>query len=123
MRQSKTGKPEFKVNDKVISKKPTLYGETEGKVTEVGKIFMELDSHTGTFKRGGLATEERDIKSIQIPYEFDGETLKVHYPEDDYGQWIEKARTEVSKFYGYAYTVKTPKMLTLFAESSLKLKK
>lgn len=115
--------PKFKVGDKVIMRKKTLYGETEGIVSE-GPIrcYKALCPYTGRIDPNGLVTEERTIKSISLPYEFDGEVLKVHFPESDMGSIIMKAYTLISVFYGYSYTVKTPKMLTGYSESSLKPK-
>lgn len=109
-----TTKPKFNIGDVVVMKKPTLYGETFGTISEGPAKCFKSES--------GLVTEERTIKSIQLPYEFDGEILVVHYPEHDYGTWIEKAHSSTSVFCFYSYTVKTPKILTVYRESSLRLK-
>ena len=48
-------------------------------------------------------------KQEKTEMELDDETLTVHYPEHDFGTWIEKTKTERSKFYGYIYTVTNEK--------------
>jgi hypothetical protein len=111
--------PKFKVGDKVRMTSKNLYGETEGKVIEFQKIFHELD-RDGEFKVGGLTTLESNINSIRLPHTFDGETLSVEMPQTDLGEIIIKARTLISKFKGYAYTVKTPKMNTIISEGSIR---
>jgi hypothetical protein len=110
--------PKFKLNQ-TVKCKPTLYGETKGVVYRIEKVYARVDDN-GNFIRGGLHTTESSIENISLPYEFDGETLKVHYPEYDYGNFIEKVVTRVSKLKEYAYSVRTPKMNTLFSESQLK---
>jgi hypothetical protein len=111
--------PKYKVGDKVRMTSKNLYGENEGEITEVEKIFHELDRN-GEFKVGGLTTLESTINSIRLPYTFDGETLTIEMPQSDLGEIIIKARTHISKFKGYAYTVKTPKMNTIISESSVR---
>lgn len=114
----------FKVGDEVRCPK-TLYGETEGKVVEVVKMFQKIKPN-GEFDPDGLTTFEHTIQHIQIPYDFDGETLKVHFPESKikltHGTLIEDAHTEVSKFYGWGCTVQTPKIRTLFNQTTLRKK-
>lgn len=100
--------------------KKTLYGETEGVIVAIGNLFKVVHPGTNTFDSDGLVTDESTINSISLPYEFDGETFTVHYPEADYGTWIRKAFTDTSKFYGYSYDVRTKKMLTMYGEKSLK---
>lgn len=109
----------FKIGDKVRMKKPNLYNETDGEVSEVVRMYQVVSSVTGKRDTRGLITFEDDIKSTQLPYTFDGTTLKVEFPETDYGSWIQKAYTQTSVFAGYAVTVKTPKMLTRCKETSL----
>ena len=113
--------PKYKVGDAVQMKRKTLYGETTGEITRVEKVFQEVDAH-GNFDPDGLATLESTIESIAVPYTFDGETLTVESPQMDCGNIIIKARTRVSKFKGYAYSVKSPKMNTIYSEGSLKKK-
>ena len=111
--------PKFKIGDKVSMRRKTLYGETEGEIIEFGKDFQEIDRY-GNFKQGGLIMSEREINSIKLPFKFDGETLMIDYPQGDYGSFILKAVTIEYKFSGYSYSVKTPKMLTLYLEKSLR---
>lgn len=111
--------PKFKIGDKVSMRSKTLYGETEGEIIQFGKDFQELDRY-GNFKQGGLVMSERDINNIKLPFKFDGETLTIDYPQRDYGNFIQKAVTIEYKFSGYSYSVKTPKMLTLCCEKSLR---
>ena len=110
--------PKYEVGQKVKLKKKTLYGETEGEIVRVEKIFQEIDE-SGNFNPDGLSTLESTIDSISIPYTFDGETLTVEFPAIECTNIIIKAKKRVSKFSGYAYTVETPKMNTMFSESTL----
>jgi small-conductance mechanosensitive channel len=106
--------PKFKIGDKVRTSKSDLYGQTVGIVVNVQRMYKEVNRFSGRMERGGLTTDESTIKSISLPYTFDGETLTVDFPESDFGTFIQKAFTMVSKFYGYSVTVetKTPKSCT-----------
>lgn len=110
--------PKFKIGDKVTMRSPSLYNETTGEIVEVERVFKRVNRN-GNFEPDGLETLERTIKNIAIPYEFDSNKLTVHYPEYDYGDWVQKARTETSLFYSYAYTVKTASMLCIYPQHSL----
>lgn len=101
--------PKYSVGQTLQLLRPTLYDETKGEVTEVEKMFKRIDKYSGHFDPDGLVTRESDIETIKLPYEFDGETLKVNYD----------GRIETSKLYGFAYTIKTPKMLSIYSESGL----
>jgi hypothetical protein len=87
-------------------------------------LYQEVDDD-GEFDRDGLATLERTIQSIKLPYEFDGETLKIRIPASTlklkHGEMRENARTRTSKFFGYACTVTTEKMNSVFSEEDLML--
>lgn len=115
--------PKFKIGDRVSCPK-TLYNEYEGEIIEIDKVFQDINPD-GTFDRDGLAILESTISFCKIPYEFDGETLKVHYPSSDIklkdGFIHENAKTRISKFSGYAYTVKSTKMSSVFSERNLSL--
>jgi len=107
-------------NGTVVSlKKKTLYNELAGTITDFTRVYLEVDEN-GNFERRGLATMEDTIASIQIPYSFDGATLEVHYPESKFTNFTQPARTRRAKFYGYAYTIKTDKMLSVYSESQVK---
>lgn len=110
--------PKFKKGDRV-QHQLNLYNETTSEIVEVEKVFKRLDKHTGKFDPQGLVTRESDINSIKIPYTFDGETLTVTYPKGTLNR--DRDIVEVAKFYGYAYVVESPKMRSVFSESSLKL--
>lgn len=71
---------------------------------EVTRIFKEVDA-TGAFIRGGLETDERDIKSIQVPHRFDGTVLEVDMPETRGSNFTLHAHTDRSLFYGWSYVV------------------
>ena len=113
--------PKFSIGDKV-SHLETLYGETEGKIVEIEKIFTDIYKD-GSFVPDGLSHIESSIKSIQIPYTFDGETLTIEYPEATFGEFVTPAYTKVAKFKNYAYTVETLEMRTLWSEKQLRLRK
>lgn len=115
MKKIKGTQPKFKVGDKVVMSKKTWYNEKEGVILE-GPIRIFKDVF------GTLCTSENEIKSICLPYEFDGETLTVHYPQRDMGSFIQKEFTQVSKFSHYSYFVKSSKMNTGYPERMLKLK-
>lgn len=112
-------KPKFKKGD-VVSHPFNLYNETSGRIIEVERVYKRLDKYTGKFDPQGLVTRESDISSIAIPYTFDGETLTLTYPKGSLHG--EREIVETAKFYGYAYTVESPKMRSVFSESSLKIK-
>lgn len=116
--------PKFKVGDMVKTPK-NLYNETAGEVIEVEKVFQEVDKN-GNFDPDGLSTLEKSIPSTQLPYDFDGETLKVYFPAErmefaNGDAWNRVARVEISRFKGYAISVKTSKMCSVFNERSCKL--
>jgi len=116
-------KAKYVVDDKVEMSSPTLYGEREGVITEVRRMYKRLDKYalaqgSEIFDKKGLVTFEDTIKSICIPYTFDGTYLVVDYGNED--QYIKGK--EMSKFWGWCYTVKTPKMLTVYSERQLKFK-
>ncbi len=112
--------PKFKVEDKVVFP-PTLRGETNGIVTRVERIYKEIDNRTGKIDPKGLATFESTINDICIPYTFDGEKLTVEYPEQDLGEFIQKAHKTVSIFAGYVCVVKTATINIYINEKRLKL--
>lgn len=107
-------KPKFEIGNRV-SHPETLYDETKGKIVEVERVYSELDED-GNFEHRGLCTIESTIKSFCVPYTFDGETLVVTMPKSKFTSGY----TRTSKFHHYAYTVKTPKMRTIFSEKSLR---
>lgn len=101
--------PKFKVGDLVRLSKPDLEGNTDGEITRVEKLFKELDPYTGKFKRSGLVTMESTIEAGCLPKRFDGWTLEVDFPQQEFDSFIQKAWTMKSFFYGYACTVKASK--------------
>jgi hypothetical protein len=111
-------KAQFKIGDAVRMLSATLYGETEGTVYAVEGRFMELckwalERGEEEFDEDGLCTLEGTIKSISVPYTFDGTYLKIY--EDD-----EKTKLRrTSKFSGYSYSVKSAKMNTSYPETAL----
>lgn len=119
----KQKKAKFEIGQKVNMSTKTLYGEVEGVIVERTKIYKVVTriSNGRSFpETNGLVHEERRIDSICLPYRFDGNTLEIDYPEKDYGSFIQKAFTTISEFYGYSYTIKTPKMLTSYSERQLR---
>lgn len=113
--------PKFKIGDRVRAN--SRHGEIEGEVTKVDRTFMAINPQTGRFLTGPMAsaTFEQDIKSICIPYEFDGETLTVHFPESKFTGGSLDAHDEVSKFHHYSYHVNSPKLNIITPERSLAL--
>ena len=109
----------FKIGD-IVNTKPNLYGETEGVVTSVKRIYAEVFDGTDKFIPKGLCTEEDTIYGIYIPFTFDGETLTITQPEDK--EKFQRGWTRISKFKGWVIHVKSPKMNTIFSEKSVKLK-
>jgi len=110
-------KPKFKVGDKVIHK-PDLYGKIEGEIIEATRVYAAVDL-AGNFIKNGLRIMESDISSIKLLYEFDGETLIIHYPA---GRLSATEFTKVYKFYSYNYVVTNSKMTSIFSQRALKLK-
>lgn len=113
--------PKFKKDD-VVNHPPNLCKETESVVEKSDRNFKAL-LDSGKFDPDGLTIRESDIDSIQLPYKLEGDTLSIEYPETDHGSWVQKARTEVYKFHGYSYNIKSPKMCCIYPEKSLRLKK
>lgn len=113
--------PKFIIGNTVQMPRPALLDkETIGVVTEVQKVFKEVDSN-GKFVSDGLCIEESTIQGGCLPRTFDGNTLTITYPERDYGTWIEKEIKVSYVFYTYSCTVKTSKMNTCFLEKRLRL--
>lgn len=102
--------PKYNEGETVTMKSPNLYGEKVGVITRVERIYRDLDKYTGKIDPHGLSTAEGTISSISLPYEFDGETLVVKYPDG-------KERKAI--FTGYAYTIKSAKMNSMYPESGL----
>ena len=113
--------PKLKVGDLVKHPKD-LYDQTESVITEVHRKYQAVNAD-GSFDPGGLCTLEDTIDSCCLPFSFDGEVLKVWYPREDYGTWIQKAYISESRFVGYSYSTTNDKMNTLWPERSLKLLK
>ncbi len=107
--------PRYKIGDVVSF--ITKYGDKiTGKiVADPERVYAEIDER-GKFKRGGLHTLERTIKSICIPFEFDGNRLTVHYPAST---GFGNAFTTVSLFHSWSYTVQGPQHLIGVPESKI----
>lgn len=114
--------PKFQIGDRV-SHKPDLYGCTESVVSSFTRIFSNND--------GGLAYLERNLKSMrdEIKWEIiegDEPVLVIHpYPSTEWSiseNRMVECMTKESRvvFSGYAYSVKSEKMNTIFSEGSLK---
>lgn len=116
--KKQTAKPLYKMGD-TVSMPANLYDETTGKIVKIGRLFKEINPVTGKFIAGGLVTDEDTIKSICIPYTFDGETLTVNYPGIDLGDYVRKPYTRVSKFYQHGYVVKSHKICTAIREKKI----
>lgn len=86
------------------------YGSKEAVIERVERGFKECNERTGEFYSDGLLTLESTIKNICIPYDFDGETLKVHHTD----------HTRVARFNKFYYTVRVLELnqLVLLSEQS-----
>lgn len=118
-------KPLYSIGQEVKMSKPNLWKEAVGVIVESEKMFKEIDEN-GRFVVGGLVTSERSISSIVLPYEFDGETLKVTYPEQVFacyggGTVSMPERVRISKFFRHSYTIKTEKGLSSYPEKMIAL--
>lgn len=91
--------PKFEIGQEVIlrGKLKMNYSDKTAVVTSRQRYFKN--------ENGGV-TSESMIPNIALPYEFDGETLTVHYPEQDFGTFVQKAYTRTSTFGGWEYRVK-----------------
>lgn len=103
-------KPKYNEGETVTMKSPNLYGEKVGVISRVERIYKEVDRFTGKVDPHGLATMEGTISSMSVPYEFDGETLVIKYPD---------GRERKSIFSKYGYTIKSAKMNSLYSESGI----
>jgi formate-dependent nitrite reductase cytochrome c552 subunit len=99
--------PKYSLKQIVIIKSKT-FKNCFGEITEIERLFKEVDRNNN-FNPDGLVTLENTIKDCSLPYTFDGETLVIEFPEQDFGTLIRKAFTHTSKFYGYGYTIKLKK--------------
>lgn len=97
--------PKFKVGDQVTAKSKYNGIIARATVENVTRTFSACDAN-GQFERGGLVTVESDIKSICLPYRFDGETLEVDHPETKFATFTMHAHTHRSRFSGYSYTIR-----------------
>lgn len=111
-------KPKYRIGDTVQMKSPSLYNEYEGKITEVDKVFWELEID-GTFRDGGLRIRESDIKNISLPYEFGLDLLHVNYGEYNKNPAINSIKTY--KFNSFSYTVRTKEMSCIYPETALRI--
>jgi len=99
-------KPKFEVGQKVKAASRRRNRNVIGTIVEVSRCFAEVDG-SGRFVRGGLAWNERDIASISVPHTFDGTTLTITTPEEDYGTWVQKAQVRSYCFKSYDYTIQS----------------
>jgi len=106
--------PKFNVGQTVKMLRADLYGCKTGEVVEVTRIYKHLMPN-GTFDDGGLTIMETDIKGIQLPYGFDGDTITIHYPATQFST----ARTRQYKSYSWVYAVKSKSMTTVLSEICL----
>jgi len=112
--------PKFEIGT-IVNHKADLYGMTQSTIVKVEKVFREVDPRTGEIDPRGLTTLEHTIEHTSLPYEFDGETLTVHFPERVYSGFVEPARVMTSKFSGYSYTTRNEKMSTIWSERALRV--
>jgi len=133
MREFKTPKAKFKVDNVVVMKTPTLYGETQGVITRTSRTYQRCDKD-GTVERGGLSSmehmfyipEDTELRgkpwqskgNNDITYEFAGPNMII-------GRWHRDGVDINRPFYNVCtkttYLVKTPRILTYYRETSLKL--
>ena len=106
--------PKFAIGQSVKLLRSDLYGRTAGKVLDVIRIYKQL-MPSGAFDSAGLTIMETDITGIQLPYEFDGDTLTIHYPATQFST----ARTRQYKSFAWVYVVQTKCMTTVFSEICL----
>ncbi len=110
--------------DQHVSHPRDLYNCTTGHIREIERIYQEIDVRTGNFKEGGLSTLESTIPHCVLPYTVTAEILTVEFPKSviklSTGELHENSWTQVSKFKGWAYTVESAKMRSVFSERSLK---
>ena len=126
--------PRFGPGDRVKMKSKTLQGETEGVVESAERVYRQVGPDArgpgssrrkrftrrpdGQFDPDGLWTMESTVGGV-LPFRFDGETIEVEYPASKHGEWTRAAHVLKSRFAGYSYTVRTPKMLTSYPERAL----
>lgn len=115
--------PKFKVGDSVKFSRSDLYNLTYGKISEVQKLYWEIDPRTDKFKTGGLAIMENTIPCTAIPYTFKNDVLRITFPENTIKTTtttiIEHERTTEYRLHSYVYTVKNDKMSTVYSAKQL----
>lgn len=116
-------KPKFEIGD-LVTCPPDLYKCTQGQIVERERIFQELYPD-GTFDPTGLSTLESTFSSFCVPWRVEGDLLYVTMPASDIklsngGRYTQPECVELSRFKGWAYTVESDKMRSVFSEKSLK---
>lgn len=115
-------KPKFQSGDKVSLLSPALYGETEGTVIESERTYQATyDWNDTEIDEDGLRIRESDIDIISIPYDFDGETLTIHYPPNP--TLYRDGKRKVYKLHSTSYTIDTGRIHAIYPEEALRLKK
>lgn len=105
-------KPKFKVGDNVKMLIENLQGETTGKVSEVNRIYKEVYPGTNEIDPDGLTISENTIKTISVPYKFDGDVLEIQ---------SSSGKTRKHIFAGYNVVVISEKMNTMINENYVQL--
>ena len=96
--------PKFKKGDTVKTSKRTKCGIVEGTIVEVTRIFSALQGEPDSdFKWGGLDSLERDCEDYQVPWEINGDILKVDMSEYKEG-------FKYSRVSGYGYSIQVPSL-------------
>lgn len=93
-------KQKFSIGQNVKLLKPDLYGETTGKVVAVTRVYQTV-FEDGTFDMDGLAYAESEFDCFAVPYECDGQTLKVTNRD---------GKITIAKLKKLTYDVETSKM-------------
>ena len=103
-------KPKYEVGNKVEAR-VKYSGQVTGEIVEMTRVFAELwDGPESDFRPGGLHSLERDCPSNQVPWEINGDILKVEMPEMKMGGWTHSAETRYSRLCGYAYSIDSPEL-------------
>lgn len=93
-------KPSFQIGDSVKLLLPDLFGEILGKVTGYTKVYQTVFPD-GEFDMSGLAYAESEFDCFAVPYECDGQTLKITN---------RNGKVTTAKLFRMAYDVQTAKM-------------
>ncbi|MDB5083307.1 MAG: hypothetical protein JWN30_193 [Bacilli bacterium] len=91
------------VGTKIVVTDGDMIG-SNGVIQEADRAFLQVNEQ-GEFKPDGVVLMESTIQTLEVPYEFTADTLRIHYPELDLGNVRRPSTSESFRFWQHAYVV------------------